>query len=191
MAVAAGICISNIYYNQPILKDIKASFGVGEREIGLVAILTQSGFGLGLFFVIPLGDKINRKKLILILQALLFASLIGISVMWSLTGVLVTSLLIGLSAVAAQVILPMAASLETKNRGKTVGIVFTGILIGVLSARVFSGFVAEHLGWRYVYWLSALFFFFICPPYLFSASRYIYSFHRQLRTVVEIHLATG
>ena len=156
MAVAAGICIANIYYNQPILKDIAISFGVGEREIGLVAVLTQCGFGLGLFFIVPLGDKIDRKKLILLLQAFLFSSLVGISVIWSLYGVYAMSLLIGLFAVAAQVILPMAASLETKNRGKTVGIIFTGILIGVLSARVFSGFISEHLGWRYVYRFSAL-----------------------------------
>jgi predicted MFS family arabinose efflux permease len=156
MAVAAGICIANIYYNQPILKDIATSFGVSDSEIGLVAVLTQCGFGLGLFFIVPLGDKIDRKKLILLLQAFLFSSLLGISVMRNLNGVFAMSLLIGLFAVAAQVILPMAASLETKHRGKTVGIIFTGILIGVLSARVFSGFISEHLGWRYVYQFSAL-----------------------------------
>lgn len=159
MAAAAGICIANIYYNQPILKDIAASFSVGESEAGLVAILTQCGFGLGLFFIIPLGDKINRKKLILLLLAFLFCSLLGISITRSIKAVYVMSLLIGLFAVAAQVILPMAASLETKNRGKTVGNIFTGILIGVLSARVFSGFISEHLGWRYVYRFSALFVF--------------------------------
>ncbi len=156
MSVAAGICIANIYYNQPILKDMATSFGISESKIGLVAVLTQCGFGLGLFFIVPLGDKFDRKKLILLLQAFLFSSLIGISIVRSLNGIFVISLLIGLFAVATQVILPMAASLETKNRGKTVGIIFTGILIGVLSARVFGGFISEHLGWRYVFRFSAL-----------------------------------
>ncbi|HEX4849388.1 MAG TPA: MFS transporter, partial [Puia sp.] len=159
MSVSAGICIANIYYNQPILKSIANSFGVSESDIGLVSVLTQCGFGLGLFFIIPLGDKIDRKKLILLLQALLFVSLLGISVMQSLKGVYAMSLLIGLFAVAAQVILPMAASLETKNKGKTLGFIFTGILIGVFSARVFSGFISEHLSWRYVYRVSAIFVF--------------------------------
>ena len=156
MAAAAGICVANVYYNQPILKDIAISLGVSESKIGWVAVLTQCGYGLGLFFIVPLGDKFHRKRLILLLQAFLICSLAGISVMTSLIGVYIMSLLIGLSAVATQVILPMAASLETKNRGKTVAIVFTGVLIGVLTARLFSGFISAHIGWRYVYRFSAL-----------------------------------
>jgi predicted MFS family arabinose efflux permease len=156
MAAAAGICIANVYYNQPILNEIAISLGVSETKIGWVAVLTQCGFGLGLFFIVPLGDKFRRKRLILLMQAFLFCSLVGISIMRGLNGVYGMSLLIGLFAVATQVILPMAASLETKNRGKTVGIIFTGILVGVLAARLFSGFISAHMGWRYVYRLSAL-----------------------------------
>jgi predicted MFS family arabinose efflux permease len=156
MATAAGICVANIYYNQPILKDIADSLGVSESRTGWVAVLTQCGYGLGLFFIVPLGDKFHRKRLILLLQAFLIFSLAGISVMTSVNGVYVMSLMIGLSAVATQVILPMAASFETKNRGKTVAIVFTGILVGVLSARLFSGLISAHMGWRYVYRFSAL-----------------------------------
>jgi predicted MFS family arabinose efflux permease len=160
MAVSAGICVANIYYNQPILKDIAVSLGVSESRTGWVAVLTQCGYGLGLFFIVPLGDKFHRKRLILLLQGCLIFSLAGISVMTSVNGVYVMSLLIGLSAVATQVILPMAASFETKNRGKTVAIVFTGILVGVLSARLFSGLISAHMGWRYVYRFSALLVFF-------------------------------
>jgi predicted MFS family arabinose efflux permease len=156
MAVSAGICVANIYYNQPILKDIAISLGVSESRTGWVAVLTQCGYGLGLFFIVPLGDKFHRKRLILLLQGCLIFSLAGISVMTSVNGVYVMSLLIGLSAVATQVILPMAASFETKNRGKTVAIVFTGILVGVLSARLLSGLISAHIGWRYVYRFSAL-----------------------------------
>ena len=155
MAVAAGVCVANIYYNQPILHEIAATFGSSESEAGLISVLSQAGYGLGLFFITPLGDKTNRKTLILVLQGLLVLALLGLTIMNSLAGVYAASLAIGLSSVAAQVILPMAASLDKQNRGRTVGIIFTGILIGILAARVFSGYITEWFGWRYVYGISA------------------------------------
>jgi predicted MFS family arabinose efflux permease len=155
MAVAAGICVANIYYNQPILGNIAASFDTTEDAAGIVSVMAQAGYGLGLFFLTPLGDKTNRKNLILLLQALLLLVLAGICFVTQLYWLYFMNLLIGLLAVAAQVILPMAASLDTRNRGRTVGIIFTGILIGILAARVFSGWIAEWLGWRYVYGISA------------------------------------
>jgi predicted MFS family arabinose efflux permease len=156
MAITAGVCVANIYYNQPILKEIGASFHSGERATGAISVLCQAGYGLGLFFLTPLGDKTNRKKLIIILQAILIAALLGMVFIQQLAGVYAMSLIIGLLAVVAQVILPMAAALDKQNRGRTVGIVFTGILIGILSARVFSGYIAVWLGWRYVYGISAI-----------------------------------
>lgn len=155
MAITAGVCVANIYYNQPILKEIAASFGVGEASVGIISVLTQAGYGLGLFFITPLGDKTNRKKLLLILQAILIAALVAMALSNSLSSVYLISLLIGLVAVIAQVILPMAASLDKINRGRTVGIIFTGILVGILAARVFSGYIAAWFGWRYVYGISA------------------------------------
>jgi predicted MFS family arabinose efflux permease len=155
MAAAAGICVANIYYNQPILGDMARSLQVAESKTGLIAVLTQAGYGLGLFFVTPLGDKINRKRLILLLQVLLIGVLLGITFTRSLQGLYAMSLLIGVCSAATQVIMPMAASMDTVNRGRTVGIVFTGILVGILAARVVSGYVAEWFGWRYVYGISA------------------------------------
>jgi predicted MFS family arabinose efflux permease len=156
MAIAAGICVANIYYNQPILKNIAATFNVNEGRIGIVAVLTQAGYGLGLFFLTPLGDKINRKTLILTLQGLLVMVLLSMYFISNLYAIYAASLLIGLLAVSAQVILPMAASLSKTNKGRTVGVIFTGILIGILMARVFSGFVSQWLGWRSVYSVSAV-----------------------------------
>jgi len=155
MAVTAGVCAANIYYNQPILKDIALSFGLQAGDVGLISVLAQAGYGMGLFFLTPMGDKINRKKLILLLQLLLIGALLGMAFINELHGIYFMSLLIGLLAVAAQVILPMAASLDKENRGRTVGIIFTGILVGILSARVFSGYITGWLGWRYVYGISA------------------------------------
>jgi len=155
MSVAAGVCVANIYYNQPILKDIALNFKVTESRAGIISVLAQAGYGLGLFFLTPLGDKINRKKLIVALMMALVAVLVGITFVQNFFWLCIFSLLTGLLGVAAQVILPMAASMDSKNRGRTVGIIFTGILVGILAARVFSGFIAEWLNWRYVYGISA------------------------------------
>jgi len=155
MAVAAGITVANIYYNQPILKEMAISLGATDTEVGKVSMLTQVGYGLGMFFLLPLGDKVNRKKLILSLLIALALALVlmffskGIVIVWCL------SLLIGICAAPAQIILPMAASLDKVNRGKTVGIVFSGILVGILGSRVISGFITDWLNWRYVYAISA------------------------------------
>jgi len=159
MAVAAGASVANIYYNQPILKDIASTFDVTENKAGTISLLSQIGYGLGLFFIIPLGDKINKKNLILTLLSALCATLLLMTVTTNIHQVWILSLLIGLLSVSVQVILPMAASLDSVNRGKTVGTIFTGILIGILAARVFSGIVAEWLNWRYVYGFSAILIF--------------------------------
>ncbi|MEO6548707.1 MAG: MFS transporter [Ferruginibacter sp.] len=155
MAVSAGVCVANIYYNQPILKEMADSFHTSENKIGFVSVLTQVGYGLGLFFITPLGDKISRKKLIIALHIMLIACLMGNFFIKHLIGLYAISLLTGMLAVAAHVIIPMAVSMQKGNKGRTVGIIFTGILIGVLAARVFSGYISHWLGWRYVYGISA------------------------------------
>jgi len=156
MAIAAGVCVANIYYNQPVLKDIARSLGTTEANVGLISVLAQAGYGFGLFFITPLGDKLNRKKLILGLQGLLVVALIGMVFLQSRFGIFAMSLIIGVCSVAAQVILPMAASLEKVNKGKTISFIFSGILIGILAARVFAGTIAEWFGWHYVYAISAV-----------------------------------
>jgi predicted MFS family arabinose efflux permease len=156
MAIAAGVCVANVYYNQPILKDIASSFRVSEGEAGSISVLTQVGYGFGLFFLIPLGDKINKKKLILCLLACLFCLLIAMTFSQNIIQVWILSVAIGIATVSAQVILPLAASIDRVTTGQTVGNIFTGILIGVLGARVVSGYIAESLGWRYVYGFSAV-----------------------------------
>ncbi|PKB18795.1 MFS transporter [Flavobacterium sp. 5] len=155
MSATAGICVANIYYSQPILNEIANSLHISINEAGYLSVLSQAGYGFGLFFITPLGDKIDRKKLILWLQIGLLISLAAIATTSSVLVLYIASLAIGLFAVTAQVILPMAASLTSENKGKVVGIIFTGILVGVLAARVVSGYIAEFLGWRYVYLFSA------------------------------------
>jgi predicted MFS family arabinose efflux permease len=155
MATTAGISVANIYYNQPILKEISTTFHTTESKAGFISMLSQIGYGLGLFFITPLGDKINKKNLVITLQILLLATLLFITIAGSIAQMWVLSVFIGIFSVSVQVIMPMAAGLDSDNRGKNVGTIFTGVLIGILSARVFSGSVAEWFGWRYVYLFSA------------------------------------
>jgi predicted MFS family arabinose efflux permease len=155
MSITAGVCVANIYYNQPILKDIANSFNISESKAGLIPVLTQAGYGLGLFFITPLGDKIPRKKLVFFLQLASIAVLLGITFTSTIYGLYIMSLLLGMVSVSAQVLLPMAAGLDKENRGKNVSIVFTGLLVGILAARVVSGYIAHWLNWRYVFGISA------------------------------------
>lgn len=169
MAVAGGVAVANIYYNQPILKDIQESTHVTESQSGAVSLLSQAGYGLGLFFLTPLGDKINRKKLTLILLLLLCIPLLVMSFAENIYVLWAASLCIGLFSVAAQVILPLAASLDRVSTGSTVGKIFSGILIGILGARVLSGFVAISFGWHAVYMIACglvLIIFFLLYKYL-------------------------
>lgn len=154
MSVTAGISVANIYYNQPILKEIGSTFHASETQTGYISMLSQIGYGLGLFFITPLGDKLNKKNLVITLQILLMATLVFIAVTDNIFHMWLLSVFTGLFSVSVQVVMPMAAGLDSENRGKNVGTVFTGALIGILSARVFSGAVAEWLGWRYVYMFS-------------------------------------
>lgn len=156
MAVAAGVTVANIYYNQPILKEMATSLHATDDEIGRVSMFSQLGYGLGMFFLIPMGDMVNRKKLILLLMVCLAFVLILMVLSKGVIFVWILSLLIGICSAPAQIILPMAASLDKVNRGKTVGIVFSGILVGILGSRVISGFITDWFGWRAVYGISAL-----------------------------------
>lgn len=156
MAVSAGITVANIYYNQPILKNIAAEFKATETQAGIISMLSQIGYGFGLFFITPLGDKINKKKLIIGLQLMLLVALLLVTLTSNIVQVWILSVFISLLSVSVQVIIPMAAGMDSQNRGKTVGVIFTGVLIGILAARVFSGAIADWFGWRNVYLFSAI-----------------------------------
>lgn len=156
MAISAGISVANIYYNQPILMDIAKEFNTTETKAGFISMLSQIGYGLGLFFITPLGDKMDKKKLIILLQGLLLVALGFIFFSTSILQLWLLSVLVSLFSVSVQVIMPMAAGMSSVNRGKNVGTIFTGVLIGILAARVFSGTIADLLGWRYVYLISAV-----------------------------------
>ncbi|MDR6936257.1 MFS transporter [Luteibacter sp. 3190] len=156
MAVATGTTVANLYYSQPILGDMAASLHVTGAQAGVVPILSQAGFAIGLVFVAPLGDLIDRKRLVIALEAMLCVALLALGVAPTLLAVYVAAFLTGVCATAVQVIVPLAATLAPpERRGHVVSQVFTGTLTGILSARIVAGLVAASWGWRAIFELSA------------------------------------
>ena len=156
LAIGAGLSVASLYYSQPMLGILAADIGVSAVDIGFVPTLTQLGYALGILLLAPLGDRHDRRSIILIKAAWLVLSLLTAAVAPSLDILLAASLAIGLSATLAQDIVPAAATLApASRRGKVVGTVMTGLLLGILLSRVVSGFVAEHFGWRAMFVLAA------------------------------------
>jgi len=157
MATGAGLSVASIYYNQPMLGNIGTTFHADVSATGFIPTFTQVGYALGILFLIPLGDRFDRRKVIAIKSLLLALALFLCSIMPSLNNVLVASLAIGIMATMAQDIVPAAANLAPEaKRGKTVGTVMTGLLVGILLSRVISGAVSQYFGWQAMYQLAAL-----------------------------------
>ncbi|WP_434463068.1 MFS transporter [Serratia plymuthica] len=157
LAAGAGLSVASIYYSQPMLSIMGATFHAGVSDTGMVPTLTQAGYALGILLLAPLGDRHDRRQIIRIKGVLLALTLLLCGFSSSFPLLLLSSLAIGLAATVAQDIIPAAATLASDaNRGKTVGTVMTGLLAGILLSRVFSGVVAEYFGWRSVYMLAAL-----------------------------------
>lgn len=157
MAVACGIFVSNVYYNQPLLELLHQAFPQATGLVNLAPTVTQLGFACGLFFLVPLGDTIDRRKLILGQSAALVVALLCLAAAPNAWALLFASALIGVCASVAQQIVPFAAELAAPSRrGQVVGIVMSGVLCGLLLGRAFGGFVGDHWGWRVTYQAGAL-----------------------------------
>ncbi|WP_414637281.1 MFS transporter [Azospirillum sp.] len=156
-AVAAGLSVANIYYAQPLLDAIARDFGILPAAIGLVVTLTQVGYALGLIFIVPLGDILDRRRLVIGQGLLSIVALIAVATA-NTQGVLFTGLAaMGLLAVVVQVLVAFAATLATPaERGRAVGTVTSGVVIGILAARFVAGLLADLGGWRVVYLTSAV-----------------------------------
>jgi predicted MFS family arabinose efflux permease len=156
LSAGAGLAVASIYYNQPMLGNIGQDFQSSVSATGFIPTLTQIGYALGILLLIPLGDRFNRRHVILSKGVLLALALLLCSFMPTLNGMLVASLMIGVMATMAQDIVPTAAILAPESqRGKAVGSVMTGLLLGILLSRVISGMVTEAVGWRVMYQIAA------------------------------------
>ncbi|WP_043112208.1 MFS transporter [Solimonas flava] len=156
LATAAGLSVASLYYSQPMLGVLGADLHSDSRLVGLVPTLTQLGYALGILLLAPLGDRYDRRRIIVAKAVLLSFALLLSAAAPGIGWLLPASLAVGLTATLAQDIVPAAATLAPDaHRGRIVGTVMTGLLLGILLSRVISGLLAEHLGWRAVYVLAA------------------------------------
>lgn len=150
-AVTAGLSAACLYYLQPLLHDIGHDLGVSAAAAGTIVSAAQVGYLVGLAFVVPLGDHLDRRKLVGVLLVTSFAALLGSAVAPGFTALLVFLAATGITAASAQVVVPWASSLAAPDeRGAVVGRVMSGLLIGILGSRILSGLVAQVGGWRTV-----------------------------------------
>ncbi len=158
MAIACGVSVANGYYNQPLLGTFATYFQVEPWKAGLVATAAQVGYGSGIFFFLPLGDLVERRRLIVSLVYVCVGCLVAMAAAPSLRLLIAAQLLVGLSAISPQILIPLGAEMvPVEQRGKLIGALMSGLLCGVLLARTLAGFVADHFGWRALYALAALF----------------------------------
>ena len=157
LALGAGFSVASIYYAQPLLPLMGANLHLSVEGMGLVPTLTQAGYALGILFLLPLGDRHDRRKLILMKSAALAVLLLLCSLTGQLSSLLIVSLLIGMAATMAQDIVPAAAILAPAGKqGKRMGTVMTGLLLGILLSRTVSGLVGALFGWRVMYQAAAV-----------------------------------
>jgi len=156
LAVAAAATVANLYYVQPLLPEVARTFGATPRAIGWVPVLTQVGYAIGLFLFIPLGDAVERRRLILALVAASAAALAATALARGPASLAAASFLVGFFTVVPHGAVPLAAHHATPGeRGRVIGLVMGGVLVGILLARTVSGFVGGAFGWRAVYGLAA------------------------------------
>jgi predicted MFS family arabinose efflux permease len=156
-AVTCGLAVANVYFAQPLLDSIASEFGFSQANVGIVMTVTQMGYGVGLILLVPLGDLVNRRKLIIGQSLLSALALLAVAMARDANVLLASLAIIGLLAVVTQVLVAYAAQLAPPGeRGRAVGTVTSGIILGILLARTASGFLSDVSGWRTVYIASAV-----------------------------------
>ncbi len=156
MAFCTGLIVANIYYCQPLVILIAKDFNLTETYAGRITYLTQIGYALGLFLLVPLGDMFERKRQILIITGMAIVALLSAALAKSFLLLEIASVLIGTCSIVPQLILPLAANLSTdENRGANIGSIMSGLLVGILASRAVSGSIGFWLGWRAMYYIAA------------------------------------
>ncbi|TPM31551.1 MFS transporter [Mesorhizobium sp. B2-3-4] len=155
-AIACGLSVANVYFAHPLLDAMAHDFAIAPASVGIVVTVTQIGYALGLFFIVPLGDLFDRRKLIAGQAILSAVALIVVGVAPNAAMLLASLAIVGLLAVVVQVLVAYAADLALPSeRGRAVGTVTSGVITGILLARFVAGVVADLAGWRWVYLVSA------------------------------------
>jgi predicted MFS family arabinose efflux permease len=157
LGLACAVGVASIYYNQPLLQVMGKAFGCDARAMELVAVATQLGYAAGILIFVPLGDVAERRALMTRMYAAVSIALLLAAVAQGLAWMIAASVLIGAMAAVTHVVLPIAPDLVShEKRGKAIGTVMTGLLLGILLARTFAGWLARLEGWRTVYVVAAI-----------------------------------
>ncbi len=157
LGLACAVGVSSLYYNQPLLLEMSHTFSTTVGKAGFVAVATQVGYACGLLFCVPLGDVLEKRTLIVRMFAAVTIALLLVAAAPSLVFLIVASVLMGAFASVTHIILPIAPDLVgDADRGRAIGIVMTGLLLGILLARTFAGWVSHLGGWRSVFVIAAV-----------------------------------
>jgi predicted MFS family arabinose efflux permease len=157
LGLACAVGVSTIYYNQPLLLEMGRSYGVTAGHVGFVAVATQVGYACGLLAFVPLGDVLERRSLMMKMYGAEAVALLLVALAPGLTWLIVSSVLLGLFASVTHIVLPIAPDLVShEKRGRAIGAVMTGLLLGILLARTFAGWVSGIHGWRWVFVVAAV-----------------------------------
>src|SRR5699024_731036 len=169
LAITCGVVVANMYYAQPIETQIAKSFHVSIRAVGIIPMMTQIGYALGLVFIVPLGDLMNKRKLIITMSALSASSLLVAFFASGFRLFVGASFLIGLLSVVPQIIIPYGAVLAgPKIRGQVMGTLLSGLLTGILLSRTFSGILASFLPWKAIYLIAPVLIFILTAVLIFK-----------------------
>lgn len=157
MSVATGLAVASNYYAQPLLDTIARAFDLSASSAGFIVTAAQLGYAAGLLFLVPLGDMFERRMLIVSMTLLAAGGMLITASSKSLTMMIIGTALTGLFSVVAQILVPLAATLASpEKRGKVVGTIMSGLLLGILLARTVAGLLASLGGWRTVYWVASV-----------------------------------
>ncbi|ECI3511155.1 MFS transporter [Salmonella enterica subsp. arizonae] len=156
MSVATGLAVASNYYAQPLLDTIAHHFSLSASSAGFIVTAAQLGYAAGLLFLVPLGDMFERRMLIVSMTLLAAGGMLITASSQSLSMMILGTALTGLFSVVAQILVPLAATLATpETRGKVVGTIMSGLLLGILLARTVAGLLANLGGWRTVFWVAS------------------------------------
>src|SRR5699024_9273681 len=196
MALASGMVVANSYYAQPLVDTIADDLHASTTSVGLVVTASQVGYAIGLALLVPLGDLLERRRMLTVMLLGTFACLLGMVFAPGWQVLAAAAVLVGLGSVVGQVLVPLAASLAREDeRGRVIGNVMTGLLLGILLSRVVAGLIAAVAGWRGVFVVAAVLMLVACglvrllpasPPTARDENGEPLAYRRLLRSVVTI-----
>lgn len=157
MAAMAGLTVANLYYNQPLLEMIRGDLATTASLANMIAVITQVGYAFGLLFIVPTGDLFSRRKIIIVCMVIASLMTMTIAMASNIYTIWLASLLMGACSIVPQLFIPIAGQFSRpENKSRNMGYVLSGLLIGILAARVVSGMVGEWFGWRTMYYVAGV-----------------------------------